>query len=190
MGIFLCSLSIIEYSISFLNACGYGKWCMRDLPSNFFKDAAHVLLENGAAYVLPLLVKWMLDGSPSIMKAQPACAWFCTNMWAWSFRCSPLELLCIFYLKPCEWTVSFPPQGACWCLSIMMQPFCMVDRTSSVCVGKDSQWCCCISSNGQPVHEHGWSSSFNVWAALSSHLAAVVENKPHTIIYDIGLGWR
>ena len=41
----------------FLNACGYGKWCMRDLPSNFFKDAAHVLLENGAAYVF--LLKWV-----------------------------------------------------------------------------------------------------------------------------------
>ncbi|KAL6348697.1 hypothetical protein AAG906_019431 [Vitis piasezkii] len=27
---------------------------MRDLPSNFFKDAAHVLLENGAAYVFLL----------------------------------------------------------------------------------------------------------------------------------------
>ena len=30
---------------------------MRDLPSNFFKDAARVLLENGAAYVFLLLVK-------------------------------------------------------------------------------------------------------------------------------------
>ena len=30
---------------------------MRDLPSNFFKDAAHVLLENGAAYVF--LLKWV-----------------------------------------------------------------------------------------------------------------------------------
>ena len=68
----------------------------------------------------------------------------------------------------------FSPQGACWCLSIMMQPFCMVDRSSSVCVGKEYQWCCCISSNEQHGHEHRWSSSFNVWAVLSSPLAIVV----------------
>ena len=94
--------------------------------------------------------------APSLSwRCNPLYAWFCTNMWVWSFRCNPLESwmgLCIFYLKPCERTMYFSPQGACWCLSIMMQPFYKVDCSSSVCVGSEFQWCMFQISQATRIH--------------------------------------
>ncbi|KAL6334250.1 hypothetical protein AAG906_013212 [Vitis piasezkii] len=60
---------------------------MRDLPSNFFKDAAHVLLENGAAYVFLLNPCRLWTGS----RMKPSSTRTALSLLTFG-RCSPLTL--------------------------------------------------------------------------------------------------